>query len=99
MQPLIKVEWYFESPLKLRPARDVSHYTDEFIESIFKRHHFAAIISVFAAFLFLLIIGFFLDNAFFQLPAGCQHHYFLFHSYWCGRRPLLIFCKAGVFLT
>ena len=70
--PLIKVKWYFESPLKIRPARDVSHYTNVFIESIFKRHHFAAILSVFAAFLFLLFIGFFLDNAFFQLPAGAS---------------------------
>ena len=70
--PLIKVKWYFESPVKLRPARDVSHYTSQFVESIFKRHHFAAILSVFAAFLFLLFIGFFLDNAFFQLPAGAS---------------------------
>jgi len=70
--PLIKVEWYFESPLRLRPARDVSHYTDEFVESIFKRHHFAAILSVFAAFLFLIAIGFLLDSAFFQLPAAAS---------------------------
>ncbi len=69
---LIKVDWYFETPFKLRAARDVSHYTNDFVESIFKRHHFAAILSVFAAFLFLVTIGFFLDNAFFQLPAGAS---------------------------
>lgn len=70
--PLMKVDWYFESPWRLKPARDVSHYTDEFVESIFKRHHFAAILSVFAAFLFLVLIGFLLDNAFFQLPAAAS---------------------------
>lgn len=70
--PLMKVEWYFESPLRLRKVRDVSHYTDDFIGSIFKRHHFAAIISVFVAFLFLLMIGFLLDNPFFQLPAAAS---------------------------
>lgn len=69
---LMKVEWYFESPFRLKPARDVSHYTDEFVESIFKRHHFAAILSVFAAFLFLVGIGFLLDKAFFQLPAAAS---------------------------
>lgn len=69
---LIKVEWYFETPFKLKRVRDVSHYTDEFIGSIFKRHHFAAILSVFAAFLFLLLIGFLLDNPFFQLPAAAS---------------------------
>jgi hypothetical protein len=68
--PLMKVQWYFESPFKLKKVRDVSHYTDEFVESIFKRHHVAAILSVFTAFVFLLLIGFFLDKAFFQLPAG-----------------------------
>ncbi len=70
--PLMKVETYFETPLRIRAARNVSHYTDDFIESIFKRHHFAAILSVFAAFMFLVIIGFLLDNAFFQLPAGAS---------------------------
>ncbi len=69
---LIDVQWYFETPVKLRKVRDVSHYTDEFIESIFKRHHFAAILSVFAAFLFLLLIGFLLDSPFFQLPAAAS---------------------------
>jgi len=69
---LIHVEWYFESPLRLRKTRDVSHYTSEFIESIFKRHHFAAILSIFAAFLFLVFIGFFLDYPFFQLPAAAS---------------------------
>lgn len=69
---LMKVETYLESPFRLRPVRDVSHYTDEFVASIFKRHHFAAILSVFFAFLFLVMIGFLLDSAFFQLPAAAS---------------------------
>jgi hypothetical protein len=68
----MKVEWYFESPIRLRRVRDVSHYTNEFIDSIFRRHHFAAILSVFAAFVFLVFIGFMLDNTFFQLPAAAS---------------------------
>jgi hypothetical protein len=70
--PLMKVEWYFESPRRFRRTRDVSHYTQQFIDSIFKRHHFAAIISVFAAFVFLVIIGFFQENPFFQIPAAAS---------------------------
>lgn len=69
-KPLIKVNSYLETPFRLKPARDVSHYTEEFVESIFRGHHLAAILSVFAAFLFLIVIGFFLDNPFFQLPAA-----------------------------
>jgi len=69
---LIHTEWYFESPWKLRPCRNVSHYTRDFVDSLFKRHHFAAILSVFAAFLFLIGIGFFLDSPFFQIPAAAS---------------------------
>ena len=69
---LIKAEWYFDSPLVLRPVRDVRHYTPEFIDSLFKRHHFAAILCVFAAFLFLIILGFFLESPFFQIPAAAS---------------------------
>jgi hypothetical protein len=68
---LIRVEWYFDSH-KLRPTRDVRHYTPEFVDSLFKRHHFAAIIGVFAAFLLLITIGFFLDSPFFQIPAAAS---------------------------
>ena len=71
-ESLMKVEWYFESPFKIRRTRDVSHYTNQFVEYIFKRHHFAAIVSVFAAFLFLVFIGFFLDYPLFQLPAAAS---------------------------
>lgn len=71
-ESLIKVEWYFDSPLRLRPTRDVRHYTPQFVESLFKRHHFAAILSVFAAFFFLVVIGFFLDSPFFQIPAAAS---------------------------
>lgn len=69
---IIKVEWYLETPTTLKKTRDVSHYTRDFIESIFKRHHFAAVLSVFAAFLFLIGIGFLQDSSFFQIPAAAS---------------------------
>ncbi|RYZ29534.1 MAG: patatin-like phospholipase family protein [Chitinophagaceae bacterium] len=67
---LLHSEWFLDSFFKVRRCRDVSHYSEELMEKIFKRHHFAAVISVFIIYLFLLIIGFFIDQAFFQLPAG-----------------------------
>lgn len=69
-KPLITPKTYLETPFRLRPVRNVSHYTEQYVESIFRGHHFAAIISVFVAFLFLILIGFFLDYTFFQLPAA-----------------------------
>ena len=71
-ESLIKTEWYFESLWRLRRTRDVSHYTPQFVDSIFKRHHFAAILSVFAAFFFLVLSGFFLEYQLFQLPAAAS---------------------------
>lgn len=67
---LIRVEWFLQSPFNLKKVRDVSHYSKEFIETIFSRHHFAAVVSIFIAFVFLIIVGFLLDNRFFQLPAA-----------------------------
>ncbi|HEV3249337.1 MAG TPA: hypothetical protein VGZ71_00185, partial [Puia sp.] len=69
---LIKVKWYFNSPFAIKKVRDVSHYSREFIESIFSRHHFSAILSIFIAFIFLIAVGFFMDNPFFQLPAAAS---------------------------
>ena len=69
---LIKVQWYLNSPFSIKKVRDVSHYSREFIESIFNRHHFSAILSIFVAFIFLIVVGFFMDKPFFQLPAAAS---------------------------
>lgn len=69
---LIKVEWYLNSPIHVKKVRDVSHYSREFIETMFSRHHFAAVLCIFIAFVFLIMLGFFLDNRIFQLPAAAS---------------------------
>lgn len=69
---LIKVKWYLNTPFSVKNVRDVSHYSREFIESIFSRHHFSAILSIFIAFIFLVLVGFFMDKPFFQLPAAAS---------------------------
>ena len=75
---LIRVNWYMNGPLSIKQVRDVSHYSKEFIERIFSRHHFAAILSICIAFLFLVLVGFFMDEPAFQLPAAAS--IFLFFS-------------------
>ncbi|HET9055526.1 MAG TPA: hypothetical protein VFN30_01635 [Chitinophagaceae bacterium] len=89
---LINVEWYLSTRLKLRKPRNVFHYSKSFLDSIFKRHHFAAVIGILLSFLFLLITGFFLDYKVFQIPAAAS--IFIFFSilitaagattYWLG---------------
>jgi hypothetical protein len=75
---LIRVNWYMNGPFSIKQVRDVSHYSKEFIERIFSRHHFAAILSICFAFLFLVVVGFFMDEPAFQLPAAAS--IFLFFS-------------------
>jgi Patatin-like phospholipase len=69
---LIRVNWYMNGPFSVKQVRDVSHYSKEFIERIFSRHHFAAILSICIAFLFLVVVGFFMDEPAFQLPAAAS---------------------------
>ncbi len=68
----LRIDWYLSATFKLRKPRDVQHYTQDFIDRIFKQHHIAAIISIIIAFASLITVGFFLDNKFFQLPAAAS---------------------------
>lgn len=67
---LIKVDWYLNALFRAKKPRDVRHYDREFIETIFSRHHFAAVVAIFVAFVFLIVVGFNLDKSIFQLPAA-----------------------------
>jgi hypothetical protein len=67
---LIHIDWFYNTRFKLKRPREIAHYSQEFIETIFKRHHFSAVISIILAFLFLAMIGLFQDNPLFKLPAA-----------------------------
>ena len=69
---LMHVKFYLNSPTTVRKTRDVAHYSKAFIESIFNRHHIAAVLSIFLAFIFLIVVGFFMDSRYFQLPAAAS---------------------------
>lgn len=69
---IIKSEWFLDSFWRIRRCRDVSHYSAELMDKIFRRHHLAAVICVLLAYLFLIIVGFFLDYRAFQIPAAAS---------------------------
>lgn len=69
---LTRVDWYFTSPTKIKAPRDVSHYSEAFLDRVFKRHHFAAILSILLAFLLLMAVGYFMDNPYLQIPAAAS---------------------------
>ncbi|MEI6947963.1 hypothetical protein V9K67_12270 [Paraflavisolibacter sp. H34] len=69
---LLHTEYFLDSFVSFRRCRDVSHYSVQLMETIFKRHHFAAAASVLIAIGFLIITGYFLEYRLFQIPAGAS---------------------------
>lgn len=81
-QQIITVHYFLTSFLTYRKVRNVTHYSRLFLDVIFKRHHFSAVLAIILAFLLLVIYGLFLDLPFLQLPAAAS--IFVFFSLLIG---------------
>ncbi len=68
----LKVRYYLNATLGINKVRPVNHYRQAFIDTVFKRHHLAAIASILLAFVFLSTVGFFLDHRAFEMPAAAS---------------------------
>jgi hypothetical protein len=68
----LPVHNYFNSPWKMRRARNVEHYNKHYLDSILKQHHFAAMITVGCALVFLVFLAYMMDHSFFRIPAGAN---------------------------
>jgi len=68
----MRIDWFLSATFGLRKPRNIKHYSHEFLNSIFKRHHVAAIQAVFLAFAVLILLGFFSENKYFQIPAAAS---------------------------
>ena len=68
----MRVSYFISTRFKLRKVRNVSHYSQNFLDLVFKRHHFSGIFSILLAFSFLIVVGFFMDNKIFQVPAAAS---------------------------
>lgn len=70
--PGLKVSAYLGEGLRLKKPRNVSHYNVEFLDKVFKHHHLSGIISIVLSFVFLIVVGFFMDSPFFEAPAAAS---------------------------
>lgn len=68
----LRVDWFLSASFRLRKPRDVRHYSDEFLSSVFKRHHVAAVLAITIAFVFLILVGYISDSRLFQIPAAAS---------------------------
>jgi len=73
----LPVKYYLNSPLQIRRARDVSHYDPLFLASIFREHHFAAVLSILFAFVLMIILSYLISFPVFRIPAGSSILLFL----------------------
>ncbi len=67
-----KIHWFLSARFSLRKPRDIRHYSEEFLESVFKRHHVAAVLAIMLAFVFLILVGYISDSRLFQIPAAAS---------------------------
>ena len=68
----LEVNHYLTTKLRFRKVRTVAHYSVDFLDLVFKRHHFSGIISIVLAFVFLILVGFYMDSRVFQVPAAAS---------------------------
>ena len=68
----LKVRWYLSARFRVRKCRDVTHYRQDFLDAVFKRHHLAAMFSILIAFLLLVTAGFLQDYKIFEMPAAAS---------------------------
>lgn len=70
--PGLKISGYLGDGLRFKKPRNVSHYNQEFLDTVFKRHHLSGILSIVLSFVFLVVVGFFMDSPFFEAPAAAS---------------------------
>ncbi|MBV9960696.1 MAG: hypothetical protein JO072_00485 [Parafilimonas sp.] len=68
----MRVDWFLSATFGLRKPRNVKHYSHEFLNSVFKRHHLEAVKAVFLALLVLILTGLAAENKYFQIPAAAS---------------------------
>ncbi len=68
----MRIDWFLSAGFRIRKPRDVRHYSDEFLDAIFNRHHVSAVLAIMLAFVFLILTGYSSDTRLFQLPAAAS---------------------------
>jgi hypothetical protein len=68
----LKVDNYLNAFIHSRRARNVDHYNKHFLDVVFRRHHFAAMLTLVFAFIFLVIMSYLTIYPAFRIPAAAS---------------------------
>lgn len=72
LQKKIRVDVVFVQPWRIRNVRDVSHYDEEQLLTVFKRHHQNALLIEVGALILVTVLGFLMDYEVFRIPAAAS---------------------------
>lgn len=70
--PGLKISGYLGSGFRIKKPRNVTHYNQVFLDTVFKRHHLAGILCIALSFIFLIVVGFYMDSPVFEAPAAAS---------------------------
>ncbi|MFC4262848.1 patatin-like phospholipase family protein [Ferruginibacter yonginensis] len=68
----LKVYWYLNTGFKISKCRNVAHYRQDYLDTVFKRHHLVAILSIVLAFALIVTTGFLQEHTLFEIPAAAS---------------------------
>jgi len=67
-----RVDYYLEGPLKLKKCPDYSGYDKQLLLKVFDQNHLNAVIVEFFIIGIIVLLGFFMDDSGFQIPAAAS---------------------------
>lgn len=70
--PGLKISSYLGGGFRIKKPRNVSHYNQVFLDTVFKRHHLSGILGIALSFIFLIVVGFYMDSPLFEAPAAAS---------------------------
>ena len=70
--PGLKISTYLGDGFRFKKPRNVSHYNQGFLDTVFKHHHVSGILSIALSFAFLIVVGFYMDSPIFEAPAAAS---------------------------
>lgn len=71
-----RVDYYITNKLNIRHTRTVERYDPRLHQLVFKRHHWNAFIAFLISFVMIVVIGFFIEIPFFQIPMAASSFIF-----------------------
>ena len=65
-----RVDFYLTRRFRIRPIRDITHYSETLLKKVFRQHHLNAFLLIILILIILVSLGFVIDKPIFEIPAA-----------------------------